>query len=112
MSQTKRFLQFTIIKVSKPKKNLKRKINFDFLAIRSSLKRSTSKRVCIEDIQTNYFSLKQERGTIDVWWMYCDGGLTVLLPWILSTRQNWRNCKIRIFALLSRENQMEIEERK
>lgn len=65
-----------------------------------------------EDIEMNYFSIKQEKGTIDVWWLYDDGGLSVLLPYILSTRQQWRNCKIRIFALLSRENQSEIEEQK
>ena len=26
-------------------------------------------------------------GTIDVWWLYDDGGLTLLLPYILTTRQ-------------------------
>lgn len=60
----------------------------------------------------NYFNVKQEKGTIDVWWLYDDGGLTVLLPYILSTSQNFKNCKVRIFALLSRQHESEIEEQK
>lgn len=60
----------------------------------------------------NYFNMKQEKGTIDIWWLYDDGGLTVLLPYILSTRANWKNCKLRIFALLSRQNESELEEQK
>ena len=51
-------------------------------------------------------------GTIDVWWLYDDGGLGMLLPYIISTRHNWAKCKLRIFALISRQNELEIEERK
>ena len=28
----------------------------------------------------------KKKGFIDVWWMYDDGGLTLLIPYILSTR--------------------------
>ncbi len=28
-------------------------------------------------------------GTIDVWWLYDDGGLTLLLPYILTTRHGY-----------------------
>jgi hypothetical protein len=28
----------------------------------------------------------KRKGTIDVWWLYDDGGLTLLLPYILTTR--------------------------
>lgn len=65
-----------------------------------------------EDIEMNYFNMKQEKGTIDVWWLYDDGGLTVLLPYILSSSQHFKTCKLRIFALLSRRNESEIEEQK
>jgi solute carrier family 12 (sodium/potassium/chloride transporter), member 2 len=34
------------------------------------------------------FQLKQEKDIIDAWWLYDDGGLTILLPYILSTRLN------------------------
>jgi solute carrier family 12 (sodium/potassium/chloride transporter), member 2 len=44
------------------------------------------------------FQLKQKKGTIDVWWLYDDGGLTMLLPYIISTRSNWSSCKLRVFC--------------
>lgn len=43
------------------------------------------------------FKKKQPSGTIDVWWMFDDGGLTLLLPYILTTRKKWKDCKLRIF---------------
>lgn len=60
----------------------------------------------------NVFNRKQGKGTIDVWWLYDDGGLTILLPYILSTRSNWSQCKIRVFALSNRKLELEVEERK
>ncbi|XP_076023733.1 solute carrier family 12 member 1 [Genypterus blacodes] len=44
------------------------------------------------------FKKKQPTGTIDVWWLFDDGGLTLLLPYILTTRKKWKNCKLRIFV--------------
>ncbi|CAG2055483.1 unnamed protein product, partial [Timema podura] len=35
------------------------------------------------------FRVKQKHGTIDVWWLYDDGGLTILLPYIINSRSNW-----------------------
>ncbi|KAG5681038.1 hypothetical protein PVAND_010504 [Polypedilum vanderplanki] len=66
-----------------------------------------------EEKEMSYFdtNYKQEKGTIDVWWLYDDGGLTMLLPYIISTRPNWANCKIRVFALTSRQHETEIEEK-
>ncbi|KAF7698709.1 solute carrier family 12 member 1 [Silurus meridionalis] len=46
---------------------------------------------------SSQFKRKQEKGTIDVWWLFDDGGLTLLLPYILTTRKKWRDCKLRIF---------------
>lgn len=60
----------------------------------------------------NIFTCKQKKGTIDVWWLYDDGGLTMLLPYILSTRAYWSHCKIRIFALTNRKQELEVEEKK
>lgn len=37
----------------------------------------------------NQFQRKQKKSTIDVWWLYDDGGLTMLMPYILSTRKQW-----------------------
>ncbi|XP_028043473.1 bumetanide-sensitive sodium-(potassium)-chloride cotransporter [Bombyx mandarina] len=61
--------------------------------------------------QMSIFKRKQESGTVDVWWLYDDGGLTILLPYIISQRSAWGNCKLRIFALANRLNEMELEER-
>ncbi|KAK3549037.1 hypothetical protein QTP70_028519 [Hemibagrus guttatus] len=46
---------------------------------------------------SSQFKRKQGKGTIDVWWLFDDGGLTLLLPYILTTRKKWRECKLRIF---------------
>lgn len=59
-----------------------------------------------------YFKNKQRKGgTIDVWWLYDDGGLTLLLPYIISTRKSWRDCKLRVFALANKRNELEMEHR-
>ncbi|KAJ3641069.1 hypothetical protein Zmor_027592 [Zophobas morio] len=57
------------------------------------------------------FQKKQKRGVIDVWWLYDDGGLTLLLPYIISTRRNWNNCKLRVFALANKRDELELEQR-
>ncbi|KFO99497.1 Solute carrier family 12 member 1 [Calypte anna] len=44
------------------------------------------------------FKKKQGKGTIDIWWLFDDGGLTILIPYILSIRKKWKNCKLRIFT--------------
>ncbi|KAH8407263.1 hypothetical protein KR222_011792 [Zaprionus bogoriensis] len=45
------------------------------------------------------FTRKQPKGTIDVFWLYDDGGLTILLPYIISMRSHWQNCKLRVFTM-------------
>ncbi|XP_046626478.1 bumetanide-sensitive sodium-(potassium)-chloride cotransporter [Neodiprion virginianus] len=57
------------------------------------------------------FQRKQKKGTIDVWWLYDDGGLTLLMPYIISTRSNWASCKLRVFALANRHSELEYEQR-
>lgn len=62
--------------------------------------------------QLFHFQKKQKRGgTIDVWWLYDDGGLTLLLPYIMSTRRNWGHCKLRVFALANKRDELELEHR-
>ncbi|KAL0270733.1 UNVERIFIED_CONTAM: hypothetical protein PYX00_008039 [Menopon gallinae] len=57
------------------------------------------------------FQRKQKKGTIDVWWLYDDGGLTLLLPYIISTRSNWSSCKLRVFTLANKKDELEFEQR-
>lgn len=37
-------------------------------------------------------------GHIDVWWLFDDGGLTILIPYLLSLSRYWKGCKLRIFS--------------
>lgn len=36
----------------------------------------------------NHQPVKKDRGTIDVWWMSDDGGLTLLVPYLLKQRKS------------------------
>uniref|UniRef100_A0AAX7U0B5 Solute carrier family 12 member 7a n=1 Tax=Astatotilapia calliptera TaxID=8154 RepID=A0AAX7U0B5_ASTCA len=50
----------------------------------------------------DHFPANQERlkeGTVDVWWIVHDGGLLMLLPFLLSQHKVWRKCKMRIFTV-------------
>ncbi|XP_020505058.1 solute carrier family 12 member 2 isoform X2 [Labrus bergylta] len=43
------------------------------------------------------FTKKQGKGTVDVWWLFDDGGLTLLIPYLLTNKKRWKDCKIRVF---------------
>ncbi|XP_075691976.1 solute carrier family 12 member 2 isoform X2 [Rhinoderma darwinii] len=43
------------------------------------------------------FQKKQCKSTVDVWWLFDDGGLTLLIPYLLTTKKKWNGCKIRVF---------------
>ncbi|KAJ6661405.1 hypothetical protein lerEdw1_015034, partial [Lerista edwardsae] len=48
------------------------------------------------------FPMNQERfseGNIDVWWIVHDGGMLMLLPFLLRQHKVWRKCKMRIFTV-------------
>merc|ERR1719347_761156 len=51
------------------------------------------------------------RGFIDVWWLYDDGGLTLLLPHIIKTRKQFKHCKLRVFTLANHNDQLDLETR-
>ncbi|XP_046679509.1 solute carrier family 12 member 1 isoform X2 [Homalodisca vitripennis] len=57
------------------------------------------------------FQKSQKKGIIDVWWLYDDGGLTLLLPYIISTRHNWSDCKLRVFTLANKKDELQYEQR-
>lgn len=46
----------------------------------------------------------QMAGHIDVWWIVHDGGLLMLLPFLLKQHRTWRNCKLRIFTVAQMED--------
>uniref|UniRef100_A0A670KNI5 Solute carrier family 12 member 1 n=1 Tax=Podarcis muralis TaxID=64176 RepID=A0A670KNI5_PODMU len=47
---------------------------------------------------SSQFKKKQGKGTIDVWWLFDDGGLILLIPYMLTLRKKWKDCKLRIFT--------------
>ena len=49
----------------------------------------------------NQFHCKQKKGTIDIWWLYDTGGITLLIAWILRNTKNslWYGCKLRVFSV-------------
>ncbi|XP_043990176.1 solute carrier family 12 member 7-like isoform X1 [Gambusia affinis] len=51
----------------------------------------------IDRFPSNHDRLKG--GAIDVWWIVHDGGLLMLLPFLLMQHKVWRKCKMRIFTV-------------
>uniref|UniRef100_A0A672NC62 Solute carrier family 12 member 10, tandem duplicate 3 n=1 Tax=Sinocyclocheilus grahami TaxID=75366 RepID=A0A672NC62_SINGR len=49
------------------------------------------------------FQTKQGRKSIDIYWISDDGGLTLLVPYLLTRRNRWKKSKLRVFILGSRE---------
>lgn len=43
-------------------------------------------------------------GNIDIWWIVHDGGLLMLLPFLLKQHRTWKNCKLRIFTVAQMED--------
>ncbi|TDH09232.1 hypothetical protein EPR50_G00084650 [Perca flavescens] len=66
----------------------------------SPIQTSTTSSISIEpEPQTStVFQKKQEKKTIDVYWLSDDGGLTLLLPYLLTRRKRWARCKVRVFV--------------
>ncbi|XP_068458407.1 solute carrier family 12 member 3 [Clinocottus analis] len=48
--------------------------------------------------RSTLFQKKQGKRTIDVYWLSDDGGLTLLLPYLLTRRKRWARCKVRVFV--------------
>lgn len=47
----------------------------------------------------NQFNERQRDGPIDIWWLAEDGGLTILIPYLLNINEIWAGCYIRLFCL-------------
>ncbi|XP_047240996.1 solute carrier family 12 member 3-like [Girardinichthys multiradiatus] len=45
------------------------------------------------------FQNNQGKKTIDVYWIADDGGLTLLVPYLITRRRRWRRCKVRVFIV-------------
>uniref|UniRef100_A0A8D8HS97 Solute carrier family 12 member 6 n=1 Tax=Culex pipiens TaxID=7175 RepID=A0A8D8HS97_CULPI len=54
----------------------------------------------------NFFPTSSDKisGNIDIWWIVHDGGLLMLLPFLLKQHRSWKNCKMRIFTVAQMED--------
>ncbi|XP_040886891.1 solute carrier family 12 member 3-like isoform X3 [Toxotes jaculatrix] len=50
------------------------------------------------------FQNDQGKKTIDVYWISDDGGLTLLVPYLLTRRKRWHRCKVRVFIVGDEQN--------
>ncbi|XP_073410926.1 solute carrier family 12 member 3-like [Dendrobates tinctorius] len=55
--------------------------------------------------QTNTeFQSRQGKKSIHIYWLYDDGGLTLLIPYLLTRRKRWSQCKVRVYIRGTQEN--------
>ncbi|KAE9548555.1 hypothetical protein FO519_008237 [Halicephalobus sp. NKZ332] len=77
---------------------------------RSSRRLTAAQRELLSSI--NRFQRKVKKGTIDVWWLYDDGGLTLLLPYLLTQQKSYlENAQLRVFTISTSSSGMEQEAR-
>nr|XP_004670793.1 solute carrier family 12 member 3 isoform X2 [Jaculus jaculus] len=51
-----------------------------------------------EEQASTIFQSEQGKKTIDIYWLFDDGGLTLLIPYLLHRKKRWSKCKIRVFV--------------
>nr|XP_035137946.1 solute carrier family 12 member 3 isoform X1 [Callithrix jacchus] len=51
-----------------------------------------------EEQASTIFQSEQGKKTIDIYWLFDDGGLTLLIPYLLRRKKRWSKCKIRVFV--------------
>lgn len=52
-----------------------------------------------KNIQKYPYSNEKVSGTLDVWWIVHDGGLLMLLPFLLKKHKTWKNVSLRLFTI-------------
>ena len=51
-----------------------------------------------------------QTGTIDLWWIIHDGGLLLLIVFLLKKNKIWQKCKLRLFTVSQpNENSIQIK---
>ncbi|KAJ7312146.1 hypothetical protein JRQ81_006490 [Phrynocephalus forsythii] len=51
-----------------------------------------------EQQASTIFQMEQGKKTIDIYWLFDDGGLMLLIPYLLSRKKRWGKCKVRVFV--------------
>ncbi|VDL79104.1 unnamed protein product [Nippostrongylus brasiliensis] len=77
---------------------------------RSTRRPTTEQKALIASIAR--FQRKVKKGIIDVWWLYDDGGLTLLIPHLLTIPKSYlEGAKLRVFTISTSSRTMEQEQR-
>uniref|UniRef100_A0A1I7U2R9 SLC12 domain-containing protein n=1 Tax=Caenorhabditis tropicalis TaxID=1561998 RepID=A0A1I7U2R9_9PELO len=77
---------------------------------RGSRRHTVEQKALLSSIQR--FQRKVKKGMIDVWWLYDDGGLTLLIPHLLSIPKSYlEGAQLRIFTISTSSRTMEQEQR-
>merc|ERR1712242_437804 len=59
---------------------------------------------------TQAWSAGQGKDTVvDVWWMIDDGGLCMLIPYIMKLHKFWSRCKLRLLMVAEEEDLVDID---
>uniref|UniRef100_A0A8C9A262 Solute carrier family 12 member 3 n=1 Tax=Prolemur simus TaxID=1328070 RepID=A0A8C9A262_PROSS len=51
-----------------------------------------------EEQASTVFQAEQGKKTVDIYWLFDDGGLTLLIPYLLGRKKRWSKCKMRVFV--------------
>ncbi|XP_068022638.1 solute carrier family 12 member 3 isoform X2 [Melanerpes formicivorus] len=51
-----------------------------------------------EQQASTIFQSEQGKKTIDIYWLFDDGGLTLLIPYLLGRKKRWGKCRVRVFV--------------
>ncbi|XP_062965078.1 solute carrier family 12 member 3 isoform X3 [Cynocephalus volans] len=66
---------------------------------RPSISGTLAPEALVQEEQTStIFQSEQGKKTIDIYWLFDDGGLTLLIPYLLGRKKRWSKCKIRVFV--------------
>ncbi|XP_044125925.1 solute carrier family 12 member 3 [Bufo gargarizans] len=52
----------------------------------------------VEQQASTIFQINQTKKTLDIYWLFDDGGLTLLIPYLLTRKKRWEKVKIRVFV--------------
>ncbi|KAJ7313018.1 hypothetical protein JRQ81_004280 [Phrynocephalus forsythii] len=83
-------------------RTVRAQVNLGFDDSESVLGREKQKREAFKVVGADahletVFQSKQKKKNIDIYWLFDDGGLTLLIPYLLTRRKRWSRCKVRVF---------------
>ncbi|KRY55984.1 Solute carrier family 12 member 6 [Trichinella britovi] len=84
--------------------------NFEAVKFVETIRLTTAAKsalVVIKDVQQFPSNKEKIVGCMDVWWILHDGGIMILLAFLLRQNRVWRNTKLRIFTVCQSEEDLD-----